>query len=347
MRWIFAALVASMPAWATISGTVMNGTTGQPQPGITVFLMRMGPNGPEAGGDGKADAQGRFSLNAEPSTQGPTLVRATLDGVTYTKLIPPGMPSQGLTLDVYNASPKPGNTKVSKHLIFFDPTDQGLVINEAYLFSNDGKTSWNDPGNGTLRFFLPPGAQGKVQINATEPHGMPLKEPAIKTDKADIYKVNFPVRPGETRFDLSYTAPYTAGTPYAGKVVSNDENTYLIVPKGVTLTGDNLNDMGEEPRTSAHIFGLKQPSYKISLTGVADPSAQAGDASADSGGQDQGSQLSEVMPRLHTQLKPILALAFGILALGFLLLYRTPARSESSANPASTRSKETSERRRG
>ena len=361
MRWVFAILAGAMPALATISGTVVNGTTGQPQSGITVVLLRMGPTGPEPGGDGKADAQGKFSLNAETSTQGPTLVRATLDGVTYTKLIPPGMPSEGLTLDIYNASPKPGSTKVSKHLIFFDPTDQGLVVNEAYLFSNDGKTSWNDPQNGTLRFYLPAGAQGKVQINATEPHGMPLREPAAKTDKPDIYKVNFPVRPGETRFDLSYTTPYTAGTPYAGKVASNDENTYLIVPKGVSLAGDDLNDMGEEPRTSAHIFGLKQASYKISLTGTADPSAQPSDASGDSGGQDQGSQLSEVMPRLHTQLTPILALAFGILTLGFLLLYRTPVEGKAGAGQQVARSssllgvfrakgaktKEPSERRRG
>lgn len=326
MKWLFAFLLGSAPAFAAISGTVINGTTGQPQPGIPVTLLRMGPTGPEPAGDGKADAQGKFNLNAEVSTQGPTLVRATLDEVTYTKLIPPGTPSEGLTLEIYNSSSKPGNAKVSKHLLFFQPTDQGLVVNEAYLFTNDGKTAWNDPVNGTLRFFLPAGAKGKVQINATAPGGMPLQEAAIKTDKPDIYKVNFPVRPGETRFDLNYTTPYTAGTRYAGKVASNDENTYLIVPKGVTLAGDNLNDMGAEPRTQAHIYGLKQPSYQISLTGTAEPSAQDAGSGGDSGGQDPGSQITEVKPRLYTQLKPILGLALGILALGFVLLYRTSSK---------------------
>jgi len=42
-------------------------------------------------------------------------------------------------------------------------------------------------------------------------------------------------QPGETRFDLNYSVPYTAGTAYAGKIASPDENTYLVAPEGVTL----------------------------------------------------------------------------------------------------------------
>lgn len=338
MKWLFILAASATPVFAAISGTVINGTTGQPQANIAVTLLRMGASGPEPAGDGKADAQGRFNLSAETSAQGPTLIRATLDGVTYTKIIPPGTPSEGVTLEIYNASKDPGTAKVSKHLIFLDPTDKGLVVNEAYLFTNDGKTAWNDPANGTLRFFLPAGANGKVQINATAPGGMPLQESAQKTDKADIFQVNFPVRPGETRFDLSYTTAYTAGAPYAGKIASRDENTYLIVPKGVTLTGDNLNDMGEEPRTQAHLFGLKETAYKVSLSGTAEATAADGGGGSDSNAQDPGNQIQEIMPRVLSQVKPILGLALGILALGFVLLYRT------STPPAT---KEPNERRRG
>lgn len=324
MKWALGFLLSVAPVFATISGTVMNGTTGQPQPGITVTLLTMGASGPEAAGDGKTDAQGKFSLPASVSQQGPTLLQATLDGVTYTKIVPPGTPSEGLTFDIYNASKDAGAAKVSKHLIFFDPTDQGLAVNEAYLFTNDGKTAWNDPTDGTLQFFLPAGANGNVKINATPPGGMPLQQPASKTNKPDVFKVNFPVRPGETRFDVSYVTPYTAGQPYAGKIVSHDQNTYLIVPKGVTLTGDNLSDMGQEPRTSAHIYGLKAAAYKISLSGAAEAGpADNSDSGGDTSAQDPGNQITEIMPRLYSKVAPILALALGILALGFVLLYRT------------------------
>jgi len=327
---LFVAVCA--PALAAISGTVVNGTTGQPQANTPVTLMRMGASGPEDAGEGKTDAQGKFSLSGGGDGQGPTLLRATLDGVTYTKVLPPGTPTEGVTLDVYNASKSAGSAKVSKHLIFFAPGSDGLTVSETYLFANDGKTAWNDPAGGTLRFFLPKGADGKVKINATAPGGMPLQESAAKTEKPDIYKVNFPVRPGETRFDLSYTTPYKAGEPYAGKVVTSDDNTYLIAPKGVTLTGDNLNDMGEEPRSQAHIFGLKDASYKIALSGAVEPSAGGDDA--DSGGAEGGgSQLQEIMPRVYSQVAPILGLALGILALGFVLLYRTSAASGTNREP--------------
>ena len=131
------------------------------------------------------------------------------------------------------------------------------MINEAYIVSNGGKTAWNDPAGGTLRFFLPAAAEGKVQVGATPPGGQPLQQAAQKTGESGVYKINFAMRPGDTRVDLTYTVPYNEGAPYAGKVVTHDDNTYLIVPNGVTLKGDNLGDLGQEPRTQAHIYRIE------------------------------------------------------------------------------------------
>jgi len=323
MKILVALALLAAPAIAAVTGTVVNGTTGQPQAGITVSLLRMGQNGPEPAGDVKADAQGKFQL--DQAVQGPTLVRATLDGVTYNKVLVPGSPTEGITLDIYNASKQPGDAKVSKHMILLEPTGQELVINEAYIVSNTGKTAWNDPANGTLRFFLPAGAQGKVQVGATPPGGQPLRQTSQKTEQADVYKINFAMRPGETRVDLTYTVPYQEGAPYAGKIVSKDENTYLIVPTGVTLKGDNLGDLGTEPRTQAHLYGLKGAEYNVQLTGAVSP--RNTEATTDSvGNQDGAPPVQQIMPRLYGKVNIILPLALGILALGFVLLYRAPVK---------------------
>jgi hypothetical protein len=147
--------------------------------------------------------------------------------------------------------------------------------------------------------------------------------------------VDFPVKPGETRVDLTYTVPYTEGAAYAGRIVTHDDNTYLIAANGVTLQGENLNDLGQEPRTQAHIYGLTGAAYKIVLTGAAtDAPAENADA-ADSA--DSGPRIEAIMPRINGQTRLILALALGALALGLALLYR--------AAPA-TASKETHERGR-
>jgi hypothetical protein len=315
-------LLCGIPAMAAINGTVVNGTTGQPQPGITVSVLRMTSNGPQPGGDVKADAQGKFSL--EGAVQGPTLLRATLDGVTYNKVLVPGTPIDNLTLDIYNASKQPGETKVSKHMILLQPTGQELVVTEAYIVSNTGKTAWNDPVDGTLHFFVPEAAKTNVTVNATPPGGQPLKQAAEKVGRSDIYKINFAMRPGETRVDLDYKLPYTEGGLVSGQIVSGDQNTYLIVPNGVTLEGDDLNDLGQESHTKAHIYGVNGKSYEVKLTGTVVP--DSGDSSGDSGANEGQPPIQQIMPRLYNKIGLILGLALGILTLGFVLLYRMPAK---------------------
>ncbi|MGA7238882.1 MAG: hypothetical protein WBY44_24585 [Bryobacteraceae bacterium] len=318
-------LLAALPAAAQINGVIINQTTGQPQSNAAVTLTRMTATGPQNIGETKTAADGKFAFN--DSVQGPTLVRAAWDGVTYNKVLPPGTPSTNLTVDVYQSSKAPGDAKVSKHMILFEPGGGQMSVNETILYSNNGKTSWNDPANGTLHFYLPPDAASKLQINATAPGGMPVAAPVSKSSQPNVYKTDFPVKPGETRFDLTYTFPYKIGDQLEGKVATKDENTYLIVPNGITLTAEHVNDLGVEPRTQAHIYGLTGTSYNIQLTGaeIAGP-AEAG-AGAANGQQDQesGPQIAPILPRIYTQVKPILAIALGILGLGFALLYRKEA----------------------
>lgn len=338
MRRIGLVLLLLLPAMAmaAVTGTVVNRSTGKPQAGAVVGLNRLGGGGIELIDQATSDAQGKFTINRD--IQGPHVLRTAFDGVTYNHMLPPGSPTTDLTLDVYPASKQPGAAKVSKHMLMFSPSGGQLTIEETYLYSNDGTTAWNDPDNGTLHFYLPAAAGGKVQVNATAPGGMPIPAAVDKTSKADIYKVDFAVKPGETRFDVTYAVPHTEGSAYEGKIVTKDDNTYLIAPTGVTLTGANLSDMGQEPRSQAHIYGLQGDTYKIELAGAAAPpqNAEAGDQ------QDNGPAVEQIMPRLYSQATPLLALALGILALGFILLYRAPTPGGQPATPA----KEKNERAR-
>jgi hypothetical protein len=300
-------------ALAAVAGTVINRTTGAPQAGATVGLNRLGQNGIELIDQAKSDAQGKFTIEQE--IRGPHLLRTAYDGVTYNHMLPPGSPTTGLTIDVYNSSKTPGSaTKVTKHMLLFEPTGAEMVVNETAIVVNSGKTAWNSD-DGTLRFFLPDGAGGKVKVNATAPGGMPIGAAYNKTSTASVFAIDFPVKPGETRFDLTYTFPYTTGETHEGRIVTKDENTYLIAPSGISLTGDNLRDLGTEPRTQAHIFALDSDRYKIQLTGEAVVNAPETSS-------DGAPKIVQIMPRVNSQAKLIVALALGILALGFVLLYR-------------------------
>jgi hypothetical protein len=167
MKRIILFFLSCASAAASIDGVVINGSTGQPQPGVAITVSKMSAATgmlSDNAGDAKTDAQGKFDFTA--SVDGPTLLRATWDGVTYTRMLPPGTPSTGLSLDVYNSSKNPGVAKVDKHMLLFEPGGGQMTVNETFLLKNDGQTTWNDPKDGTLHFYLPD-AHSKFQIRAT------------------------------------------------------------------------------------------------------------------------------------------------------------------------------------
>lgn len=334
MKKLASFLIFALPAIAAVTGTVTNQTTGRPQANTKVTLYKFGQGGMEAADSATTDGQGNFAIAKDPAAPGPKMLRVEIDGVTYNKMLPPGTPTTGVPISVYDASKQQGAVKVSKHMLLFEPAGGQMTVNETLLIKNDSKVTWSDPKNGTVRFYLPSAANGTVDAKGTAPDGMPVPIPTEKTAQPDIYAAKFEIKPGETRIDLTYAAPYTTGEPYAGKIATKDDNTYLIAPNGVTLAGEHLADMGTEPRTQAHIYGLNDPSYKITLTGAEAAAPAAADA--DQGDANSGPQIEQIMPRVYNQAKTILVLALGILALGFVLLYR-----------ASGSTKETHERGRG
>ena len=94
-------LLACTPLFAAVTGTVTNQTTGKPQAGATVALYQLATQtGLSLVDQAKSDAQGNFTINQTP--QGPHLIRTAFDGVTYNHMLPPGQPTTGIALEVYN-----------------------------------------------------------------------------------------------------------------------------------------------------------------------------------------------------------------------------------------------------
>jgi hypothetical protein len=234
-------------------------------------------------------------------------------------MLPPGSASSGLSLDVYNSSKQPGAARISRHFLIFQPSGAQMSVNEGFIFTNGGTTTYNDPDGGTLKFYLPTAAKGIAQVKATAPQGMPIDRAPDKTKQKDIYKIDFPIKPGETNIQVTYLLPYSSSAVFEGKTIGKtEEPTLLVVPNGVTLKGEGVENKGQEPRSQATVYSVKTASYKVEIAGSM-PAAAAADADAG----DSGPPVEEIAPKIFQQnMKWILALALGILALGFILLYR-------------------------
>jgi hypothetical protein len=330
---LVAGLVFASCAFGAIDGVVINQTLGKPQAGAIVTLYKLGQEGPEQIESVKSGADGMYHIAQDATGPEPRLVQAVYGDVTYNHILPAGSPSDNVTVDVYESSKKPGDAKIEQHALLLEPARGQLTVTEWYTFSNKGKVTYNDVDGGTLRFYLPAGANGAVRVTATAPQGMPVPQAAEKTRTANVYKVAFAIKPGETRIDVTYHVPLNQPGTFEGKILERAP-TRLIVPHGVTLKGEGVQSLGEEPQTNAAIYDVKGRDFKLEIDGPSD---------------ETGATYEQIPPKIYDNMKWILVLAFAILTLGFILLYRAQAHAgvQTAAQLApKSPSKEKNERRR-
>ena len=313
MTRLLLALMAALPLLA-IDGTIINQTTGKPQPGVTVTVIKLG-QGMETVGSATSDAQGKFVFAQE--VEGPKLLQASYQGVNYNRVLPPQMPVKDVTVTVYEASKQPGDAKVSNHMILLETDGKQINITETVFYNNTGKTTFNDPARGTVKIYLPPETKGEAKVQVTAPQGMPIQRTPEKTSQANVYAVNYPVKPGETRFDFNYSLP---GDHFKSKILHGPGSTHLVAPKGLTLTSSDLTSAGTEPTTQAQIFDLKTADYDVTLSGSGVLRGPE-NAAAQQPEQEQAPPIKEVLPKVYDRLYWILGIAFAILAVGFVLLF--------------------------
>jgi hypothetical protein len=317
MKILFGLLATGSWLLASVDGTVVNATTGKPQASVIVILVQPTAQGPQTLATVKSDAEGKFKIDKEVPP-GPEMLQAIYQGVLYTQMMPPGSPSTGVHVKVYNATAKAGVSKVSQHMILIEPGANSLEVSETFLMENETTTTFQDPVNGSVQFYLPEAAGGKVSVKINSPGSVSIERPAEKTKEKDVYKIAYPVKPGESRFDVSYSLPPTE--TFASKILHGDGVTRLVTPSTVTLEGDGVEALGQEPQTKAHIYNAGGAAYSVKITGMGSLRNQEAPAA-----DEDTPQIEEKAARVYSRMYWVLAMAFAILGLGGVLLYRRSA----------------------
>jgi hypothetical protein len=318
-RALVCLLAAIAPAFAAVDGVIVNGATGKPEPNTVVMLIQPTGQGMKNLGTTKSGAGGKFTFDNNDAS-GPRLIQAIYQGVQYNRMVPPGMPSTGIQVPVYPSTNKAGTAKVTQHFIVLQPGAKDMTVSEGLLYEGPPDATYNDPVNGSVRFYVPPDAQGLGSVTVNPAGGMPIQRPALKTKDPGVYKVDYPIHPGETRFDINYTVPMANPMVFTDKEIHPEAAANLVVPSGVTAKSDDLELAGTEPKTQASIYRIKSPNFKVEVvgTGLLQDQSQS-EGSSDDNGQPQ---VAEVRPRIYDSMYWILGMSFAILALGSVLLAR-------------------------
>ena len=185
----------------TLTGTVKNSTTGKPAAGDEVILITLG-NGMEEAGRTKADAKGNFSFKL--AQQGPHLVRVIHQEVTYHRMAPPGTTS--VEVEVYDVGKQVEGIEVVADIMRFQAQQGQLQIERTFAVQNNSKPPRTQMNEHNLEFYVPEGAS-ITEAQAMTAGGQPVKSAPVPEGQnaKNKYSFLFPLRPGETRFEVIYT----------------------------------------------------------------------------------------------------------------------------------------------
>ena len=275
----------SSGAAQTLTGNVKNGTRNKASAGDEVILIKLA-EGMEEVGHTRTDSQGNFTFTLkEPSdakNAGPHLVRVIHQGVTYHRMAPPG--STSVEVEVYDVSKKIEGISLTADVMRLQAQAnelEGIRLFAVNNTSNPPRTQMNDQA---FEFYLPDGAQVD-QAMAMTAGGQPINSPPVPQKEKNRYSFNFPLRPGETQFQVVYHMPYTGVATIDPKPIYGAQHFVVMVPRSMQITpqaGTNFQSM-QDPRQSDAIVQVVsnthagQPlSFKVSGTGTL---AEAGDDS--------------------------------------------------------------------
>lgn len=328
-----AAIAVLAPQLAlAVGGTVVNGTTGAPQAGVALTLSSFrGGMTPLEETVSQADGSFEFTKALPTVAAGQPFagaIRAEHDGIGYTEILGGGEAHDSVRVTVYSVSERELPAPVNRVLIL-EPGGEELLLRESFQFVNDSSPPVTySSAAGTLNFYLPPEAEGGVDVSGTGPAGMPLRSTALPAGPDNIHKVDFPLKPGESRIDLQYAVPYEDGMPFTTRSTYPSVNTRLAAPAGVSLEGVGVASLGQEPTTLASIYTVPEgPAVTLTVKGSGQLRTGTGSGA---GGQ---AEISIEQAPVSKELPWIAGLAIAILGLGFyhLLSSRVPQERRAKA----------------
>jgi hypothetical protein len=216
---------------ATLTGTVTNGTTSRPSAGDEVILIKLAGVMQE-GAHSKTDSQGKFILSVDDENS-PHLVRVVHQDVTYHQPAPPGIKAVDVT--VYDAAKKVEGVKAVADLMYLQADKGELAIMRLFAVENTSQPPRTQMSDANFEFNAPENAQideGQAQTAG----GQWVKTAPVPQKIKGRYAFAFPLRPGQTQFQITYHLTYS------GKMTVNPNEIYplqhfvVIMPRTLGFT---------------------------------------------------------------------------------------------------------------
>jgi hypothetical protein len=243
----FAAVITSCAATAwsadSITGVVHNRTRGQLAVGDEVILLRLNAGGLNPAGLNQStpeeartntDSRGSFMLRVRyPSAA--HLVRVVHQGVNYDRQVSAG---DGISIDVFDADSRVQGIVGTIEIVRIGSTGSSLHVSDMIEITNGSSPPLTQSGDRAFEVYLPANAKIDSVLAAYSPagRGVGSGKTAAFISTAPVpgesghYTVNFPLRPGATKFAFNYDLPYDGNAAFHPRSMYPLQQFAVMIP---------------------------------------------------------------------------------------------------------------------
>ena len=251
------------PAHAfTIRGQVVNGTTGAAVNDAKVAVVN-----PSGGMMQEREVEakgGRFEVAGLDDKAPIYLLRVDYDGVPYNVPVQVDGTDQDITVTVYESTSSWDGIKVSSPHLAASWQGNHLSIEQLFEISNESAPPRTATGDaGYFKLFIPAEMESLTTCFVTS-LGVPVDRGPIPTDEANVYRVEYPIRPGLTRIGIAYKVPYAGQYTMNAKILYDLAHVFVfLVDPEMQITSPSHTLQPSEPvhgMTAYSIHGVPKNS---------------------------------------------------------------------------------------
>jgi hypothetical protein len=186
-----------------ITGSATNKSRSQPAENDQVILLRLEHEAREETRT-KTDSNGKFSLPVQ-YPGGTYLVRVLHDGVAYDTQATAG---EKLSIEVFDTASQVQGITGTIEILQTGTHGNSLHVSDMYELLNASTPRLTQVGERTFEVYLPPNAKiDSVLAAGPDKIGTLIHAVPVPGDRGH-YTVNFPLRPGATKFAFNYDVSY-------------------------------------------------------------------------------------------------------------------------------------------
>jgi hypothetical protein len=192
-------------------------------------------------------------------------------------------------LKVYDVSPKLDGINVVADIMYVQAGQGRLGITRVFAVDNTSQPPRTEMNDAPFEFVMPEGAEID-EAQAQTAGGQPLVTTPTPQSQRGRYGFDFPLRPGQTQFQVTYHMNYSGKATIDPRLIYPLEHFVVIVPKSITFSPSEAGlyqnqQTPNQPDAVAAIVSNAKPGQKLAFNISGEGMLQqAQDQQASSGG---------------------------------------------------------------